>query len=89
MQRPGLLLELIELETAVMPSEITGADGEEARLGGFFKVGFRVSDFDAWYRKAEQSGVKFRGRVVNNPVSGKRTVIMLDPDGNRVQLFEK
>jgi len=35
-----------------------------------------------------ESKVDFNGGVVEDPVSGKKMVIILDPDGNRIQLFE-
>lgn len=89
LERPGLLLELIEMDSAIMPDEVNNADGKKARIGGFFKIGLQVDDFDKWYAWASQSNIVFHGSVVTDPVSKKRTVIILDPDRNRVQVFEK
>lgn len=63
--------------------------GPKTRLQGFFKFGLQVAQFDDWMTHLEKAGVTFHGRVVNDPVSGKRTVLIKDPDGNRIQFFEQ
>lgn len=81
------LLELIELESAVSP-ELMPNYTSRTRLIGIFKTGYLISNFDEWLAQLSESGVEFRGDVVENERSGKRMLIILDPDGNRVQLFE-
>jgi predicted enzyme related to lactoylglutathione lyase len=36
----------------------------------------------------EETGTEFNGQVVKDKNSGKRMVVIFDPDGNRIQLFE-
>lgn len=83
------LIELIEIKGSIDPSTILQNKPRGTRLQGFFKFGFRVADFDGWMSHLVQSKTHIHGSVVNDPNSGKRMVVLLDPDGNRVQLFEQ
>ena len=84
----GAALELIEIAGALTPGQ--ALEGKDARfITGLFKVGFAVSSFDDWIQYLKVKGATFRGDVVEDPVTGKRMAIVLDPDGNRVQLFEE
>ncbi len=89
LKRGNSTLELIELSSAVSPTELLSDKPPRTRIKGLFKVGFTVSAFDDWMSFLTESEVNFRGSVVNDPNSGKRMIIILDPDGNRVQLFEE
>ena len=85
----NVLIELISLTSAVDPEKAVSDHSSKTRLIGFFKFGFRVSDFDTWITHLKVKDVSFHGSVVNDPVSGKRMVIIKDPDGNRIQIFER
>lgn len=89
LKRGDSLLELIELSTALSPAELLSDKPARTRIKGFFKFGFTVSAFDDWMKFLTVSDVNFNGSVVEDPNSGKRMIIMLDPDGNRIQLFEE
>lgn len=89
LQCGNALLELIEIKDSMDPSTILENKPQGTRLQGFFKFGFEVADFDGWMSRLEQSNAHIHGSVVADPNSGKRTVVLLDPDGNRIQLFEK
>ena len=89
LQRGAALLELIALDSAFSQEQLNDINPDIARVNGFFKIGFSVSNFDEWLAHLTESGVQFNGSVVVNPQSGKRMVIIKDPDGNRIQLFEK
>lgn len=89
LKRDNHALELIELQTALAPEEAISEFGPKTRLHGLFKIGFQVSDFDQWLNHLETMEVNQHGQVVKDPVSGKRMLIILDPDGNRIQLFEE
>jgi catechol 2,3-dioxygenase-like lactoylglutathione lyase family enzyme len=67
LQREGALLELIQTGKTLHPKTLLANQPKKTKIGGFFKLGFQVTD----------------------PLSGKRTVLILDPDGNRIQLFEQ
>ena len=82
-----LWIELIELGSAVDPSSLVDNSGR-TRFTGFFKFGVQVSDFDSWWTHLQKLEVTINGSVVTSE-EGKRMVIILDPDGNRIQIFER
>ena len=84
-----LHVELIYLENAVRLEELAKKIGPTPRITGLFKVGFSVPDFNQWLIKIKEQNIFTKGSVVDDPVSGKRTILLLDPDGNRIQLFEE
>lgn len=89
LKRGAALLELIERKDG-LSSEMALAPHPDMRaLQGIFKFGFAVQDFDAWVAHLQESGAAFHGRVVQDPHSEKRMLIIKDPDGNRIQLFEQ
>ncbi len=89
LQRGNALLELIELSSAASPAELLKDQPPRTRIQGLFKIGFTVSSFDEWIKFLTDEEVEFNGSVVNDPNSGKQMIIILDPDGNRIQLFEE
>ncbi len=88
LSREGFALELIEDDYSVAVAEIKEGKHRRTKPQGYFKLGFLVSDLDVWIAFLTEKGVAFHGDAVTDPVSGKRMVIILDPDGNRIQLFE-
>ncbi|NQZ11736.1 MAG: VOC family protein, partial [Algicola sp.] len=89
LKRQGAFIELIETNKTLNPVELLAGTPKKTKIGGFFKLGFQVADFDLWLKWLTKAQVKLYGTVVKDPVSGKRTVLILDPDGNRIQLFER
>jgi catechol 2,3-dioxygenase-like lactoylglutathione lyase family enzyme len=61
-------------------------DGTLPRPGGWNRISLQVADLDADVRRLQQAGVPFR----NEPLTGVggRQVIVDDPSGNPVELFE-
>lgn len=82
-------LELVTLMNIKSLSELLGRPADDVLLNGIFKFGFAVDDFDRWAMHFRKQNVAFRGEVVEDPQSGKRMVVLLDPGGNRVQIFER
>lgn len=82
-------LELLEIDAAYDPAEIIPNYGHKSKTLGLFKLGFKVANFDQWIEHLTQSKVEFHGSVVKNVASGTRMFIIKDPDGNRIQFFEK
>ncbi|GAB5399812.1 MAG: hypothetical protein Aureis2KO_13970 [Aureisphaera sp.] len=82
-------IELIEIKGTITPEALLTDHPKGSRVSGFFKFGVKVSGFDAWLVRLETKKADIHGRVVTDPVSEKRMVIVKDPDGNRIQLFEK
>lgn len=85
----NVLLELIELDQAVSPQDVIPNYSSRTFITGLFKIGFLVTDFQKWMDNFTKEGVDFNGNVVTDEASGKRMVIIKDPDGNRIQFFEK
>ncbi|WP_420581018.1 VOC family protein [Reichenbachiella sp.] len=82
-------LELIELNSAISLKETIPNYNSKTKTIGLFKFGFQVEDFDQWLAYLESTQATIHGRVVNDELTNKRMVIILDPDGNRIQLFER
>jgi len=81
-------LELIELASALKPAEAIANFSPKSKITGFFKVGFRVPDFELWLHHLDKVKIDWQGKVVRDPQSRKRMLIINDPDGNRLQFFE-
>ena len=89
LKRGNSALELIQLPGALSPAEAIENYHSKTRIKGIFKVGFQVKDLNVWVDFLKKQEVQFNGGVVEDPVSGNPMVIILDPDGNRIQLFEE
>lgn len=62
------------------------ADGERPGPGGWNRIHLIVDDLDAEITRLRALGARFRNEVVDGP--GGRQVLLLDPSGNIVELFE-
>ncbi|NNL93608.1 MAG: VOC family protein [Saprospiraceae bacterium] len=82
-------IELIELTSAVAQNEILKDYPNKTKIEGIFKVGYYVSKFDEWVDSLIELDVNFNGDFVKDNLSGKRMLVVFDPDGNRIQFFEK
>ncbi len=89
LKRGNVLVELIEMDKAVSVEKAIPNYNGKTRIRGLFKIGFLISDFDEWIDHLTAKKAQFHGSVVTNAESGKRMVIFKDPDGNRIQFFEK
>lgn len=88
LKRGTILLELIALSSSVSSKELL-EQTNKTKLQGIFKFGFLIKDFDNWLEHLKAMDVEFKGKVVRDPETSKRMLIILDPDANRIQLFEK
>lgn len=89
LKRGSAHIELIALRNSIAPKDILAEKPKGTRISGYFKFGFLVQAFDDWVDALTRSNVEFHGRVVKDDISGKRMLIIKDPDGNRIQLFEE
>jgi catechol 2,3-dioxygenase-like lactoylglutathione lyase family enzyme len=62
------------------------ADGERPAPGGWNRIHLVTADLDAEVTRLRAQGVPFRNEVVTGP--GGRQVLLQDPAGNLVELFE-
>ncbi len=84
--RDRILIELIEINSSINPDSLMESG---SRLQGFFKYGFQVEKFDDFLATMANKFQENDLPVVTDPNSGKRMVIISDPDNNRIQFFEK
>jgi len=62
------------------------ADGEQPRPGGWNRIHLVFSDLDAEIDRLRAEGVPFRNDVVSGP--GGKQILVQDPAGNLVELFQ-
>jgi catechol 2,3-dioxygenase-like lactoylglutathione lyase family enzyme len=61
-------------------------DGTKPGPGGWNRIHFIVADLDAEVARLSETGARFRNEVVEGP--GGRQILLRDPSGNVVELFE-
>ena len=88
LQNKNTLIELIEFENSLKPSDLLKDYPPRTRVDGLFKTGFIVPDFDKHIESLKANGIDV-GNIVADRIREKRMVILRDPDGNRIQLFEE
>ena len=62
------------------------ADGRQPAPGGWNRFVVEVDDIDASVASLRAAGATFRNDVVTGP--GGRQIVVDDPDGNPIELFE-
>ena len=61
-------------------------DGEKPAPGGWNRIQIAVDDLDATVDELRRSGARFRNDIVSG--NGGRQILLEDPSGNLVELFE-
>jgi catechol 2,3-dioxygenase-like lactoylglutathione lyase family enzyme len=61
-------------------------DGARPRPGGWNRIHFVTADLDAEIDRLRAAGVRFRNQVVSGP--GGRQILLEDPSGNPIELFQ-
>jgi len=61
-------------------------DGEQPRPGGWNRIHLIVDDLPAEVARLRAAGVRFRNDIVTGP--GGSQILLLDPSGNVVELFQ-
>jgi len=61
-------------------------DGSKPAPGGCNRLVIEVNDIDATVKSLRASGVSFRNDVISGP--GGKQILVDDPDGNPIELFE-
>ncbi len=64
----------------------TLADGSKPLPGGWNRLVLETDDLVSLMEKLTQSGARFRSNIVSGP--GGRQVLVNDPSGNPIELFE-
>jgi catechol 2,3-dioxygenase-like lactoylglutathione lyase family enzyme len=61
-------------------------DGAQPAPGGWNRAVLKTDDLDTWLHGLRTGGASFRNEVVKGP--GGRQILVEDPSGNVVELFE-
>jgi catechol 2,3-dioxygenase-like lactoylglutathione lyase family enzyme len=61
-------------------------DGREPVPGGWNRIQIQVDDLEAEVKRHREAGLKFRNDVITGP--GGSQIILDDPSGNPVELFQ-
>ncbi len=61
-------------------------DGEQQTPGGWNRVILQVADLPARIETLKKAGLRFRNRMEVGP--GGKQILLEDPDGNPIELFE-
>ena len=61
-------------------------DGQEPVPGGWNKIQLEFEDLPGTVARLERAGCRFRGEIVTG--RGGRQILISDPSGNPVELFE-
>ena len=61
-------------------------DGSQPVPGGWSRLVIQVDDLDAFVARLLNVGATFRNEVMSGP--GGKEIILDDPDGNAIELFE-
>jgi catechol 2,3-dioxygenase-like lactoylglutathione lyase family enzyme len=88
LKNDNIHIELLELKNAYPHDELLKTKPPKSRIHGFFKFGFKTTNFTSQVEHLKQFDQSIDTKIVTDPVSTKRTVILTDPDGNRIQFFE-
>ena len=87
--KSGLIsVELIEPDSSVT-EEIIRENFAGKKLQGFSKIGFTVPDFTNWMGSMLEKNVRIVGSIAADRITGKRVMIIADPDGNLIKIFEE
>ena len=62
------------------------ADGTKPEPGGWNRIHFIVDDLDAEVARLRSTGAAFRNDIVEGP--GGKQILLQDPSGNLVELFQ-
>ena len=62
------------------------ADGETPGPGGWNRIHFIVEDIEAEVARIRGAGGRFRNDIIEGP--GGKQILLLDPSGNVVELFQ-
>lgn len=61
-------------------------DGRQPGPGGWNRIHFVVDDIEAEVARLRAAGVRFRSEIITGP--GGRQIVLDDPSGNPIELFQ-
>ncbi len=88
LRKGDFLLELVEDAQAISPDSLEFEYGMNT-LAGFYKFGFAVNQLDSLFQWVKTKGLSTAGGILKGGTLGARSFIVIDPQGNYIQFFEK
>ena len=88
LENDWLMVELLH-QDAAKPLKQIAADTPNYLVHGIFKLGFFIPDLDARLAALAKLDIKPASRIYDDKANKTRNVFIMDPDGNRWQLFER
>lgn len=89
LRRGDALLELVDHPEARALGDLEPPVERTYLVHGIFKFGFLVPDLDAVIARLETLEVPLRGRIIEEGDGSFRSLQVVDPDGNFIQIFER
>ncbi len=80
-------LTVVTAKRTVTASQVKLPEKKE-RINGFYEIGFLCSDLDSLLYQYEGRGINIVQQPEYNEYFQATTVVLADPDGNRVRLFQ-
>ncbi len=85
----NLVVELISVPGIKSLEDLTPKLERDFLLKGLFKTGFFVKDAESLFNKLKEKEVSFRGEIFIEEELNQKSFIVLDNNGNRIQIFQK
>jgi len=85
--RANLEIALFQDDSSISRTDIV--DSYRKRVKGFLQIGFHVSDFEKWENSIRNQKVQIVGYIIYDAFSGKRTLLITDPDKNMIYISER
>ena len=79
---------MAQVPDSVDPIQATSAT-KGSQVRGIYKFGFMVDNIEAQVARMSEKGVDFQGDLFDDERFGVKTILVKDPEGNLIQLFEK
>ncbi|HVO74166.1 MAG TPA: VOC family protein [Ignavibacteriaceae bacterium] len=89
MTKGDFSLEIVQHKESVPVSKFIPDISNPAMIRGYGKIGYMVDNLDEIIKRMKADSVKFIIDPMQNKTSGSKMCIVLDNDGNWVQLMEK
>ena len=89
MMAGDLIIELIAYEGSIGAGDALAEGQHRFALRGIVKIGLFVSDADSVHRLLSATGVDIDDSVGMDEHIAAKTFVFRDPDGNRLQIFQR
>jgi catechol 2,3-dioxygenase-like lactoylglutathione lyase family enzyme len=88
LRKGSFTLSLEEHRDAIALSQVQLEEGKN-RVTGIYKFGFAINDLDSLYEYVLTNELETHGGLIEDAQAGMRSFILIDPDHNYIQFFEK